>query len=259
VRRCPAVRGVVVVTSDKCYENVGYAHGYQEAEPLGGSDPYSSSKGCAELVTQAYRRSFFGAGSGAPPIASARAGNVIGGGDWAEDRLIPDAMRAFFGERPLAIRNPQSLRPWQHVLDPVLAYMRLAERLVDGGEAFAEAWNFGPGPESEVSVKEVADRLVGGWGNGAAWRHDHGEHPAEAAYLKLNCAKAAARLGWHPLLGIDRAIALTLDWYRAFQRGADMRKVTLEQIADVVVGDRDADKSDKTMSQSGVGYLSVQA
>lgn len=255
VRRCPTVRSVIVVTSDKCYENVGYVHGYQEGDPLGGSDPYSSSKGCAEVVTQAYRRSFFG-GTGAPVVASVRAGNVIGGGDWAEDRLVPDAMRAFLSGRPLAIRNPQSLRPWQHVLDPVLAYMRLAERLVDGGGAFAEAWNFGPGPDSEISVKDVADRLVSGWGNGAVWRHDRGEHPAEAAYLKLDCAKAAARLGWRPALDIDRSIALTLDWYRAFQRRADMRKLSLDQIGGVLAGDSNADPRN---AQSGVGYLSAQA
>jgi CDP-glucose 4,6-dehydratase len=233
MRQCPSVRGAIVVTSDKCYENVGHIHGYKEAEPLGGSDPYSSSKACAELVTQAYRASFFSK-SFPLPVASARAGNVIGGGDWAEDRLVPDAMRAFLDGRPLEIRNPQSLRPWQHVLDPVLAYLTLAEHLVEDGEAFAQAWNFGPASESEIAVKHVADLLVRGWGQGAEWRHDLREHPPEAVYLKLDCSKAAARLHWQPLFDIERSIGLTLDWYRAFQGGANMRKVTLGQIDEAV-------------------------
>jgi CDP-glucose 4,6-dehydratase len=239
VRQSAGVQAVVVVTSDKCYENVGHVHGYTEDEPLGGSDPYSNSKACAELVTQAYRRSFFD-NSFPLPVASARAGNVIGGGDWAQDRLVPDAMRAFLGGRTLDIRNPQSLRPWQHVLDPVLAYMLLAERLVENGAAFAEAWNFGPGPDSEIAVRQIADMLARGWGDGAAWRHDRSQHPAESAYLKLDCAKAAARLGWRPLLNTERSIDLTLDWYRAFQRGANMRQVTLSQISEVVAAARGA-------------------
>ena len=237
VRHSPGVQAVVVVTSDKCYENSGHPHGYKEGEPLGGSDPYSSSKACAEIVTQAYRRSFFEKNFPVP-VATVRAGNVIGGGDWAEDRLVPDAMRAFLNGRTLDIRNPQSLRPWQHVLDPVLAYMLLAERLVGDGAAYAEAWNFGPGPESEVPVRHIVDLLVRGWGEGAVWRHDTGPHPAEAAVLKLDCSKAAARLDWRPLLGIARSIKLTLDWYRAFQRGANMRQVSLSQIGEVLAAAR---------------------
>jgi len=241
MRQCPSVRGAIIVTSDKCYENVGHIHGYKEAEPLGGSDPYSSSKACAELVTQAYRASFFNK-SFPLPVASVRAGNVIGGGDWAEDRLVPDAMRAFLGGRTLEIRNPQSLRPWQHVLDPVLAYLILAERLVEDGEAFAQAWNFGPAPESEITVKQIADLLVRGWGQGVAWRHDPREHPPEAAYLKLDCSKAETRLRWHPLFDIERSIGLTLDWYRAFQGGANLRKVTLGQIDEAVTTARNLDR-----------------
>src|SRR5262249_55317873 len=159
----------------------------REGEPLGGHDPYSNSKACAELVTDAYRRSFFNKSSGngdcAVAIASARAGNVIGGGDWAADRLVPDAMRAFRDRRTLEVRNPHAVRPWQHVLDPVLAYLLLAERLVEQGGVHAEAWNFGPGAESEISVARIADMLARGWGDGARWRHDERDHPSEAAVL----------------------------------------------------------------------------
>ena len=237
LRRCPSVLAAIVVTSDKCYENTGHVLGYKEGEQLGGSDPYSSSKACAELVTEAYRRSFF-RGDFPLPVASARAGNVIGGGDWAEDRLIPDAIRAFAAGRTLEIRNPHALRPWQHVLDPVLAYMLLAQRLVEDGHAFAEAWNFGPGPECEVTVRQIADMLARGWGDGASWHHDVGDHPAEAAVLKLDCSKAATRLGWLPMFNIERSIDLTLDWYRTSQHGTDMRKFTLGQIDEVMAAAR---------------------
>jgi CDP-glucose 4,6-dehydratase len=233
LRQTPSAQAAIIVTSDKCYENIGQLRGYKEGEPLGGSDPYSNSKACAELVTEAYRRSFF-TQSLPLPIASVRAGNVIGGGDWAQDRLVPDAMRAFMGGRTLAIRNPEALRPWQHVLDPVLGYMLLAERLVERGCDFAEPWNFGPGPESELSVAQLANMLARGWGNGADWRHDRGEHPREAAVLKLDCSKAAGRLGWRPLLDIASSVGLTLDWYRAFRRGANMREVALGQIEQVL-------------------------
>ena len=232
-RDSPGVQAAIIVTSDKCYENVGHIHGYKEGEPLGGSDPYSSSKGCAELVTQAYRRSFF-CKQHPVPTASVRAGNVIGGGDWAEDRLVPDAMRAFLDRRSLEVRNPQSLRPWQHVMDPILAYMQLAEKLVESGAAFAEAWNFGPSEDNKILVGQLADMLVQAWGNDASWRHDSGEHPAEAAFLKLDCSKARDRLAWQPLLNIERSVALTVEWYRAFQREANMRNVTLGQIDEVL-------------------------
>jgi CDP-glucose 4,6-dehydratase len=235
VRQVRGIEAVVVVTSDKCYENTGSPKGYRESDPMGGRDPYSNSKGCAELVTDAYRRSFY-AHAGAAAVASGRAGNVVGGGDWARDRLVPDAMRAFIDHRPLIVRNPEAVRPWQHVLDPVMAYLRLAERLARDGAAFAEGWNFGPAATSEVSVSTIADRLVSLWGNGAHWVKTSGEHTHEAAVLKLNCTKSAARLGWSPLLDLDRALQLTVDWYRSLAAKDDMRAVTLRQIAGVLAG-----------------------
>ena len=235
VRQVRGIEAVVVVTSDKCYENTGSAKGYRESDPMGGRDPYSSSKGCAELVTDSYRRSFF-AHAGAPVVASGRAGNVVGGGDWARDRLVPDAMRAFIEHQPLVIRNPAAVRPWQHVLDPVIAYLRLAERLVRDGSAYAEGWNFGPEAASEVPVSTIADRLVSLWGNNAHWLKVGGEHPHEAAELKLDCAKSAERLGWTPLLDLEQALQLTVDWYRSFAAKADVRAVTLRQIDGVLAG-----------------------
>jgi CDP-glucose 4,6-dehydratase len=235
VRQAPGVRAVVVVTSDKCYENAGQVRGYRETDPLGGHDPYSSSKGCAEIVASAYRRSFFH-GETAAQVATVRAGNVIGGGDWSQDRLVPDAITAFLGGEPLLVRNPQAVRPWQHVLDPVMAYLLLAERLAMDGATFAEAWNFGPTAASEVAVKQIVDGLADRWGSGAAWQADGGKHPHEAAYLKLDCSKAAERLVWRPLVGLERSLALTVDWYKAQQRGDDMRALSLRQIGTVLSG-----------------------
>ena len=228
VRRAPSVRAVVSVTSDKCYENVGWVWGYRETDRLGGHDHYSNSKACAELVADAYRSSFFAPG-GTCHVATARAGNVIGGGDWARDRLVPDAMRAFMADAALRIRNPSAVRPWQHVLDPVLGYLRLAERLVEGGRAYTEGWNFGPATASEVPVSRVVDALARLWGGSARWEHDAGEHPHEAVYLKLDCAKASARLGWRPLIDLDQALELTVEWYRGLAAGVDMRALTLAQ------------------------------
>jgi CDP-glucose 4,6-dehydratase len=229
VRQAPGVEAVVVVTSDKCYEIEDGARRHRETDRLGGRDPYSNSKGCAELVTSAYRRSFF-TPPGAARVASVRAGNVIGGGDFARDRLVPDAMRAFMRDEPLRIRNPGAVRPWQHVIDPVLAYLTLAERLVLDGEAFAEEWNFGPAAESEVPVATVVESFIRAWGGGARWERDGCEHPHEAAYLRLDCSKASQRLGWRPLTDLDAAVRLTAEWYRALSEGADMRAVTLSQI-----------------------------
>ena len=228
-RRSPGVRAVIVVTSDKCYENTGSARAYVEADRLGGADPYSSSKACAELVTESYRRSYFAA-EDALQVATVRAGNVIGGGDWSADRLVPDAMMAFIKNAPLSIRHPLAIRPWQHVLDPVLGYLALAERLVGDGQQFAQAWNFGPDRESEVTVGEIADQLVRRWGGPAGWRHDAGEHPHEAVCLRLDSAKAKNALGWRPALTLAEALDLTVAWYRQFAAGADMREVTLMQI-----------------------------
>ncbi|HEX2255271.1 MAG TPA: CDP-glucose 4,6-dehydratase [Afifellaceae bacterium] len=229
VRQTPGVEGVVVVTSDKCYENVGWVWGYREADRLGGHDPYSNSKGCAELVAEAYRRSFFSSG-GACSVASARAGNVIGGGDWGLDRLVPDAMRAFTAGEVLRIRNPSAVRPWQHVLDPVLAYLLLAERLASADESMAEGWNFGPGPASEVPVRHIVENIIQLWGGSAQWEFDDDCHVHEAAYLKLDCTKAASRLGWRPVLDLANSLRLTVEWYRAQSSGADMRELTMRQI-----------------------------
>lgn len=233
VRHAPSVRAVVVVTSDKCYENLGWVWGYRETDQLGGHDPYSNSKACAELVTDGYRRSYFHTNR-AIQIASGRAGNVIGGGDWAQNRLVPDAMRAWLSGDTLPIRNPHAVRPWQHVLDPVIGYLVLAERLVENGSEFAEAWNFGPSAASEVSVERILAHLVRLWGGSARWERDEGPHPHEAAYLKLDCSKSNARLGWRPILDLGQTLRLTIEWYSAFAAGRDMRAFSRAQIAEVL-------------------------
>jgi CDP-glucose 4,6-dehydratase len=233
VRRSPATRAVVSVTSDKCYENREWAWAYRENEALGGRDPYSSSKGCAELVTAAYRRSYFAPGDGRHPaaVASARSGNVIGGGDWADDRLLPDLVRAILGGRPALIRMPDAIRPWQHVLEPLRGYLDLAQRLFEDGDAFGSAWNFGPDLRDARPVRWIADRIVELWGGDAAWELDSVVRPPEAHYLKLDCAKAQAELGWLPALPLDAALEWLVGWYRGFARKQDLRALTLEQIA----------------------------
>lgn len=230
VRAVPSVRAVLIVTSDKCYENREWLWGYREDEPMGGYDPYSSSKGCAELVTSAYRRSFFSADGGQVAVASARAGNVIGGGDWAQDRLIPDMLRGFCDGRPVVVRNPLAVRPWQHVLEPLAGYLTLAQALVERGPAFAEGWNFGPSDDDVHSVQWIADRLVALWGEGASWELDRAAQPHEAAHLKLDSSKARARLGWRPRWPLELAMRHIVEWQRAMLGGADMRQVTLNQI-----------------------------
>lgn len=233
VRRLPSVRAVVIVTSDKCYENRERQRPYGEQEPMGGFDPYSSSKGCAELVTSAYRRSFF------PPqrwlehrvgVASVRAGNVIGGGDWATDRLIPDVMRAWSAGREVGIRNPGSVRPWQHVLDPLNGYLMLAERLCADGENFSEGWNFGPAEGDARPVRYLLTELGRLWGAGAKWYKSDPEPEHEAQTLRLDASKAAARLGWTPRWRLAESMAATVEWYRAFYSGVDVRVLSLEQI-----------------------------
>jgi len=234
VRQEPSARAVVIVTSDKCYENRERAEPYAEGEPLGGHDPYSSSKGCAEIVTAAYRSSYFDparhAGHGVA-LASVRAGNVIGGGDWAADRLIPDAARAADAGVAIRIRNPNAIRPWQFVLEPIHGYLMLAERLWSGGGAFAQAWNFGPDDADTRPVAEVMDRIVALWGGGLRWEPDRASHPHEATLLRLDSRKARAELGWRPRLGLQQALEWTVQWYQAKQRGADMAQVTAGQIA----------------------------
>jgi CDP-glucose 4,6-dehydratase len=224
-RRSSAVRAVVVVTSDKCYENRELELGYREDAALGGRDPYSSSKAAAELVTAAFRSSFFA--SGRVGIASARAGNVIGGGDWAEDRLVPDVVRGAWRDEPIVVRNPKSTRPWQHVLEPLAGYLLLAERLHRDPQGFSEAFNFGPPDAASVDVATLARKLVEQLGSGALeLRADVAGEPYEARALKLDSSKARARLGWSPQLSFDEALALTADWYREFHaapaRAADL-------------------------------------
>lgn len=234
VRQTEAVRSVVIVTSDKCYENKEWHWSYREDEALGGHDPYSASKGCAELITSAWRRSFFtprsDSGSVAA-VASARAGNVIGGGDWAADRLVPDCIRALEKGAPVMIRNPHSTRPWQHVLEPLSGYLLLAERLWSDGEAFAEGWNFGPAVEEARPVSYVVDAVTGLWGDGARWELRGGDHPHEAGFLSVDASKARARLNWKPRLRLDEALAWTTEWYKRRSRGEAAVDLVGEQIA----------------------------
>jgi len=234
VRRTPGVRALVNITTDKCYENREWVWGYRENDPMGGHDPYSSSKGCAELVTAAYRSSFFNPKDferHRVSVASVRAGNVIGGGDWAGDRLVPDMIRAFTTGEPVIIRSPPRHPSWQHVLEPLRGYLMLAERMVESGPDFAEGWNFGPREEDARPVAWIVQRLVEQWGEGAAWRLDEGQHPHEASYLKLDCAKARARLEWSPRWDLAAALEKIVAWHRAFNRGEDMRAFTLQQIS----------------------------
>ncbi len=230
VRQIDSVRAVVVVTTDKCYDNREWEWGYRENDRLGGYDPYSSSKAATELVTAAYRNSFF-----LPPevasVASARAGNVIGGGDWAEDRLIPDIVRAASEGKPVRVRNPHAIRPWQHVVEPLCGYLQLAQRLYTVGGAFAQAWNFGPEDRDARTVGWITQRVTELWGDGASWVADQGEHPHEANFLKLDISRARQLLGWTPRLTLDTALEWTTDWYRSQSQGSDMRRVTLAQIA----------------------------
>lgn len=226
-RHCSDTRVVVNVTSDKCYENRETGQHYRESDPMGGHDPYSSSKGCAELVTAAYRRSFFGGSAG---VASGRAGNVIGGGDWATDRLVPDLMRGALKGQSTLIRNPKAVRPWQHVLEPLAGYLRLAEQLWDAPDRFSGGWNFGPAAEDCVPVAEVADFVVKQWGKGASWTTDSQGHPHEAKLLALDAGKAHEQLAWKPRLRLPDALAWTVDWYRSVAAGQPARSVCLAQI-----------------------------
>ena len=233
VRGCDSVRAVVIITTDKCYENKEWLWAYRENDRLGGHDPYSSSKACAELVVASYRNSFFAPERHAQhgvALASARAGNVIGGGDWAQDRLIPDIMRGFARGKTVHIRNPRAVRPWQHVLEPLRGYLSLAQRLVQDGPQYAEAWNFGPEYSDARPVQWIVEHLAANWGTNARWQVDADEHPHEAQMLKLDWTKAAERLGWHPALPLEQALQITADWYRACASGTEMRAYTVGQI-----------------------------
>ena len=227
-RSTPNVKAIVVVTTDKCYENKEWAWGYRENEPMGGHDPYSNSKGCAELVTSAYRNSFLR--SSGIAVASARAGNVIGGGDWAADRLVPDILRAFEQNQPVTIRNPHATRPWQHVLEPLSGYLMLAEYLFTHGQAYAEGWNFGPQDDDAKPVQWIVEHMVNSWGTGASWQQDGGVHPHEANYLKLDISKAKSRLGWQPRWPLATALEFIASWHQAYLTKDDMKKLCLAQI-----------------------------
>jgi CDP-glucose 4,6-dehydratase len=229
-RSIDSVRATVVVTTDKCYENKEWVWGYRENEPIGGYDPYSNSKGCAELVTSAYRQSYFSSPNSINRLASARAGNVIGGGDWSEDRLIPDAIKAFEANKPLMIRNPLATRPWQHVLEPLSGYLILAQALYEQGPAFTSGWNFGPRDEDNRAVKEVVDLLISGWGDAVRWEKEGIEQPHEANLLKLDCSKARAQLGWTPKWNLEAATQKIIEWQKAFQAKENMQEISLAQI-----------------------------
>lgn len=229
-RQCNNLKAIVNVTTDKCYENKEWAWGYRETEPMGGYDPYSSSKGCSELVTLAYRRSFFDATKSRALLASARAGNVIGGGDWAHDRLIPDILRAFEKTNPAFIRNPLAIRPWQHVLEPLSGYLLLAEQLFSGDRNFADSWNFGPYDQDVRSVEWVADEMSKLWGEGTVWKKDNSSHLHEAQLLKLDISKAVSKLNWQPRWTLIKALEKIIEWHKGFISKGDIQEIMVQQI-----------------------------
>lgn len=227
-RNTPSVKAILNITTDKCYENKEWFWGYRENEPMGGHDPYSSSKACAELVSSAYRNSFL-INEGIA-LATARAGNVIGGGDWAKDRIVPDAMRAFMNNEPLMIRNPKATRPWQHVLEPLSGYLMLCQQLIENPESFSAAWNFGPNDEDAQPVSILVDIITNSWGEDAGWEVDKNAHPHEARYLKLDCSKARNLLKWKPIWRLERALDETVQWYKACHQNKDMYEFTINKI-----------------------------
>ncbi len=243
IRNTAGIKAVVNVTTDKCYENREWVWGYRENEAMGGYDPYSNSKGCAELVSAAYRSSFFNADNYTQhgvAVATARSGNVVGGGDWAQDRLIPDILNAFTSGKVANIRNPHAIRPWQHVLEPLRAYLMLAQCLYEQGPTFAQAWNFGPDEKDTASVLWIVRRMAELWGETAQWEIDDGEHPHEATYLKLDISKARSRLNWQPVLSLGEALKSIVEWSQQRRAGVDVRRLTLQQIYDyqILIEDR---------------------
>ena len=233
IRTCKSVKAVVNVTSDKCYENIERDWAYRENDRLGGYDPYSNSKACSELVSSAFRSSYFEEykyHSHGVALATARAGNVIGGGDWAQNRLVPDILKSFESGQPLRIRNPNAIRPWQHVLEPLRGYLQLAQKLVEYGPEYGQAWNFGPQPHDAKPVSCVVQEMCQKWGFGASWENDEGEHPHEANFLKLDVSKSATHLQWVPKLDLDQSLKLIIDWHRAFVHNESMKEFTLHQI-----------------------------
>ncbi|MNC28204.1 CDP-glucose 4,6-dehydratase [compost metagenome] len=233
IRNCGSVTTVVNVTTDKCYENKEWHWGYRENEPLGGHDPYSSSKACSELVTSAYRNSFLNnqIEGRTIAVASARAGNVIGGGDWAADRLVPDIIRSVMSNKAIVIRNPASIRPWQHVLEPLSGYLLLAEKLYENGEEFAEAWNFGPADTDAKPVEWIVQEICRKW-EGAYYEFDNSKHPHEAQYLKLDCSKAKAELNWSPRWNLEQALDQIIKWYQGYSNGQSVYELSLQQITE---------------------------
>lgn len=233
IRKTPSVRAVVCVTTDKVYQNQEWVWPYRETDALGGYDPYASSKACGEIVSAAYRSSFFSleqSDRGSVALVTARAGNVIGGGDWSEDRLIPDLVRGFCSGRPVLIRRPNAIRPWQHVLEPLHGYMMLAQRLLTEPAKFASAYNFGPGDDDSWPVERIATKLVEMWGGGTSWKPDADAGQHEAHYLRLDASKARFELGWEPRLKIETALEWTIEWYRAWREGQNLTELTAEQI-----------------------------
>jgi len=236
-RLCINLKAIVNVTTDKCYENKEWEWGYRENEPMGGHDPYSNSKGCMELVTSAYRRSFFHS-KGTPNLASARAGNVIGGGDWAQDRLIPDILKAFEKNESVTVRNPSATRPWQHVLEPLSGYLVLAQHLYAEEEGtldnktFADGWNFGPKEEDAQPVEWILDQMVLAWGKGAKWTLDSKNNPHEAMFLKLDTSKAKQRLKWEPTWRLQESLLRIISWHQAWIVKSDMKTICIDEIND---------------------------
>lgn len=234
VRQSESVRVLVCITSDKCYENKEWVWGYRENERLGGSDPYSASKACAELAIAAYRSSYFPIEDyqrHGVAVASTRAGNVIGGGDWAKDRLVPDIMNAIMENRPVIIRSPNSIRPWQHVLEPLSGYLLLAQHLWNRGSEFAESWNFGPNDQEVRPVSWIVEYITDLWGKDARWELDSAQHPHENTYLKLDCSKAKSLLSWLPKLNLSTSLEWIVDWYRTYIKNEDIRYITESQIS----------------------------
>jgi CDP-glucose 4,6-dehydratase len=229
VRRAPSVKAMVMVTSDKCYHNNEWVWGYRENERLGGHDPYSASKACAEIAVAAFQHSFF-ADERSAAVASARAGNVIGGGDWALDRLVPDIMRSLLKNEPTLIRKPQATRPWQHVLEPLHGYLVLAQHLYEKGRQYSGGWNFGPSEDSEKTVGWIIAKLYSLWGVDFDWTLDSDPGPPESTFLKLDASKARAQLGWRPLLNLDTTLDWIVRWTRRYEAGEDMAQVTVADI-----------------------------